>query len=598
MYQTSKSKGQELVAQRMVHYFNKLGHEAYLITSTYHDWEEVVSEGSMGDRSYVIIRDSDLGIPIIRVGSLISKWPPRRILFKDVIDTLEKIVNDFHLNVLITHSTLWNGPEEVAKFVEWRRNITALGGFHDLLIFCHMSHFQEPSSRRYSLSERSFRMAWNRLALRTILRVANLILVVTPYEKDEKVKMGAERDKCVLFPGGVDDDTFAMFATTNPQELLGQLKIASDAKIISFLGTIEKRKNPTAILDVAEKMADRKDIQFIIAGRGESEYGDEVKKRASGLPNVTCLGEIDEKSKTQLIRLSYLNLILSRMEALGLAQLEYMFQGVPVITSAIGGQSWLIKDGQEGIHVDGPNDIEGAAKAVLQLVDNPSERERLSHNSMQKAKEFTFTKLIGKLDHALSTELERESGLSNLAQEVRSTLEEPEVVLKTWSHGQQRVMATGKRIFIQKGRLSRDTIELPYSKIGSIEHVRRYGWRPLLLGLVITLLLFIQHYVFQIFSLRITSYVSGLLHAITGVTTNYNEFLVGLFVLPACIAGLVFAAKSRRGYSLQVAGSAPIHLSQSFSEPIKFIREMCDKMDSKGQEETSTHASRKEEEKD
>ena len=43
MYQTSKSKGQELVAQRMVREFIKMGHEAYLITSIYHDGIEVIS---------------------------------------------------------------------------------------------------------------------------------------------------------------------------------------------------------------------------------------------------------------------------------------------------------------------------------------------------------------------------------------------------------------------------------------------------------------------------------------------------------------------------------------------------------------------------
>ena len=36
-------------------------------------------------------------------------------------------------------------------------------------------------------------MAWNRLSLRTIIRVANLILVVTPLEKEAKVKMGVLR---------------------------------------------------------------------------------------------------------------------------------------------------------------------------------------------------------------------------------------------------------------------------------------------------------------------------------------------------------------------------------------------------------------------
>jgi len=117
MYQTSTSKGQELVAQRMVSYFRRLGHDAYLITSIYHDGKEVISEDSIADKEYVLIEDHELNIPIIRVGSFTSRWPPRRILFKDSIHTLERIVNEFNLTVLITHSTLWNGPEEVAKFV-------------------------------------------------------------------------------------------------------------------------------------------------------------------------------------------------------------------------------------------------------------------------------------------------------------------------------------------------------------------------------------------------------------------------------------------------------------------------------------------------
>lgn len=108
MYQTSKSKGQELVAQRMVRYFNRIGNDAHLITSVFHDGKEVASEETMGGKGYTLIHDSELGIPIIRVASLVSKWPPRRVGFKDVVHTLERIVNDFRLNVLITHSTLWN----------------------------------------------------------------------------------------------------------------------------------------------------------------------------------------------------------------------------------------------------------------------------------------------------------------------------------------------------------------------------------------------------------------------------------------------------------------------------------------------------------
>jgi D-inositol-3-phosphate glycosyltransferase len=577
MYQTSKSKGQELVAQRMVAYFKKLGHDAYLITSVYHDGREVVDEDVMGDKGYTHVQDSELGIPVIRVASFVSKWPPRRIVFKDVVHSLERIVNDFELNVLITHSTLWNGPEEVAKFIEWRRNMETLGGFKDPIVFCHMSHFQEPSPRRYSLVERSFRMAWNRLALATILRVANLILVVTPYEEDAKVKMGASHEKCLLFPGGVDDDAFARYASSDPDEFLQYLKLKSDTKVVSYLGTIEERKNPKAVLEVAERLKERPGIHFVIAGRGDSQYAFEVQARLEKLPNVTYLGEIDEREKAQLTRVSYLNISLSRMEALGLAQLEFMFQGVPVITSAVGGQSWLIKNGEDGVHVKGPDDIQGTIQAITELVDDPSRRQKLSASAKEKATPFALSRLIANLDSAITNELERESGLSGLPSEVRSTLSEPEIVARTWSRGTQKVVATNKRVFIQRGRLSRETLEIPYTNIKSIAYIRRYQWKTILIGILLTALIFVQHYLFPIVSRTVTARIDELIVAlIPDKILGLQQEPVILTLLPATVAFLFFLNGARRGFALQGAALTPVYLPQSFAEAVTYIRKMQD----------------------
>lgn len=577
MYQTSRSKGQELVAQRMVSYFRRLGHAAYLITSLYHDGKAIASEESLGEKGYVEVNDGELDIPIIRVGSFTSKWPPRRVSLKDVVHALEGIVNDFGLNVLITHSTMWNGPEEVAKFVEWRRNIKELGGFQDPLIFCHMSHFQEPSARRYSVVERSFRMAWNRLSLRTILRVANLVLVVTPYEEQAKIKMGALRDKCILFPGGVDDNEFIRFATSSPGELLQRFNLPRDAKIVAYLGTIEERKNTMAVLEVAEKLKERKGIHFVIAGSGDSEYAQQVIERANGLVNVTYLGEIGEKEKVQLIEASYLNILLSRMEALGLTQLEFMFRGVPVITSGVGGQSWIVRNGQEGVHVKGPSDVEGAANAVIELVEDSSRREKYSANARKRAGEFTLTKLIGNLDLALTREIEEESGLAKLPKEVRSTLSEPEVVARTWSHGSQKVVATNKRVFIQQGRLSRTTAEIPYSNISSIEHIRRYNWRTIVIGAALSVLMLIQHYVFPIVSRTLTSKI-GIVAAslLPGLRVQLLQALANLWLVPISLALLLFLIRGRTGYAIQGARLSPIFLPHSFKEPIQYIHEKQD----------------------
>src|SRR3972149_7853169 len=337
MYQTSKSKGQELVAQRMVREFIKRGHDAYLITSIYHDGNEVISAQSVRKiGGYLHTEDKELGIPITRVDSYIARWPPRRIVFKDFISTLSNIVDRLRLDVLITHSTLWNGPEEVAKFIEWRRYIRSIGGYEDPLVFCHMSHFQEPTPKRYDLMERSFRIAWNRLTLPQIFSTANLILVVTNLEKEAKVKLGAEPEKCFLFPGGIDDEML-QYANVDTKPLLDRLKTKESVKLITYLGSLEERKNPLAVLKAAKMLQHRKDVHFVIAGRGESQYAKRLIETANTLPNVTYLGEINEQEKVKLIKASHINILLSTLEALGLTQLEFMYFGVPVITSAVGG---------------------------------------------------------------------------------------------------------------------------------------------------------------------------------------------------------------------------------------------------------------------
>ena len=475
MYQTSTTKGQELVAQRMVRDLIALGHKAYLITSVFHDSAEVIQAESLRNgKGYICVEDPELGIPVIRVESYLVRWPHRRITFKDFVQVLERIVDEFQINVLITHSTLWNGPEEVAKFVAWRRYMKEIGGYEDQIVFCHMSHFQEPSPKRYSMIERTFRMAWNKFSLSQILKLANIVLVVTPFEKEAEVQMGADPKKCLLFPSGVNEELLLRYAAADRSEFVKKSRIPENVKLVSYLGTLEERKNPLGVLKVAELLKERTDIHFIIAGRGDSKYANRIRELSKSLPNVTYLGEITDKEKILLIKSSHINILLSQMEALGLAQLEFMYFGIPIVTSAVGGQSWLIRNGREGIHTDSPDDIAGAANAIAKLVDNNELWNKLSANAREKARNLTSYKIIMDLDEALTEEIRKESGLKKIPLEARSTLIEPETVLKTWAAGSYGVVATKRRLFVKQGRLSRKVTEIPYGKISYIQHVRRY----------------------------------------------------------------------------------------------------------------------------
>jgi D-inositol-3-phosphate glycosyltransferase len=581
MYQTSTSKGQELVAQRMVREFIKIGHDAYLITSVYHDGVEVVSPKSLRKGAgYTYIEDSELRIPVIRVDSHIARWPPRRVVFRDFMSTLTQIVDRFQLDVLITHSTLWNGPEEVAKFIEWRRDMRSIGGYKDPLVFCHMSHFQEPSLKRYSLKEQSFRVAWNKLTLPQIFSTANLILVVTDLEKKAKIKIGAKAEKCFLFPGGIDDEMLR-YANVEVKSLLSRLSTKRrNVKVISYLGSLEERKNPLAVLKVAERLQDREDIHFVIAGRGDSAYSKRVVETANQLPNVTYLGELNEQEKVQLIKASYLNILLSQLEALGLTQLEFMCFGVPIITSAVGGQAWLIRNEVEGLHVNGSEDVEGAVAAINRLVSNQTLWGRLSANAKKRAMSLTMSTLTAGLDEAITKELIKERGLSKIPSEARGTLAEPENVLKSWSSGSWGVIATGRRLFIKRGFISRKVTEIPYSNISSIEYTRRYAWKTVIAGAAISLFLLVEPFLEPIFSrafvAKFNDFMRIFLPASFLESPILATFIDLLPIIPIAVATIAFVVEAKVGFTLRGPGIKALYVPGKFREAIAFVRRMQD----------------------
>jgi len=329
------------------------------------------------------------------------------------------------------------------------------------------------------------------------------------------------------------------------------------------------------VLKIAKSLKDRTDIHFVIAGKGNTHYAEQLKTESSRLPNVSYLGEIDDKDKTLLIKSSYLNILLSQLEALGLAQLEFMYFGIPVVTSAVGGQSWLIHNGKEGVHAAGPDDIEGAAKAIVGLVDNPELWNRLSVNARERARDLASPKILAELDEALTREVIKESGLKHIPQEARATLIEPENVLKTWSAGGWRAVATERRLFVKRGFLSIKVTEIPYGHISYIEHARRFPWRVLAAGFVPALVILLDPLWRAVLQASFVSamerWVNSVVMAIPQLGSAENLMSI-VAVAPMFVALGVFTIQSGSGFNLHGSQTRPIYLPRRFGEVISFIR--------------------------
>ncbi|MEM2909604.1 MAG: glycosyltransferase family 4 protein [Nitrososphaerota archaeon] len=399
MYQTSLTKGQELVALRMTKELRRQGKDAFLLSTLFHDgkrvpWYEQVLKSVRG---YTV--KEEFGIPVIRMDGYISSWPPRRIMLRDAQSTFRHIVEDLGIECFIAHSTLWNGPEELARFKLWSDMMVRERLRDRRLIACFMPHYQPPSPIHYVQIERLYREVWNSTVFPIIFKTADLILCTTPVEANQMVELGADVNKCHLYPGGIDEE---MFNNLGKVDVYSRFNIPKDAKMITFIGTVERRKNPAAIVKVATRLLNRKDIIFIVAG-SPSDQSDILTKATRALSNFRYVGEVSDDEKISLIKASYANIIMSRMEALGITQLEFMYAGKPVITSAVDGQRWLVRDGIDGIHVNGPEDIEGATKAVLRLVDNEELASEMGKNAVKRVSEFTLSRITQNLIERLES---------------------------------------------------------------------------------------------------------------------------------------------------------------------------------------------------
>lgn len=123
-----------------------------------------------------------------------------------------------------------------------------------------------------------------------------------------------------------------------------------------------------------------KEIKFILAGLTESQ----IKKLPSGIKGITKTQNIDELADlyNQAIVLS------SRYEGLPMVLLEAMSVGLPLISFACQcGPRDVITHDFNGLLIPEGN-VQGLADAIIKIIENPSLRVRLGHNSFEKSSEY------------------------------------------------------------------------------------------------------------------------------------------------------------------------------------------------------------------
>ncbi|CAK0741084.1 hypothetical protein CCP3SC15_1120003 [Gammaproteobacteria bacterium] len=177
--------------------------------------------------------------------------------------------------------------------------------------------------------------------------------------------------------------------------LRAELGISSDQMVVGTIGRMRYEKGMDLFLGVAGELSQQfPNLQFVIAGEGEQRTELEAMARVSGLGGRIHFLGFRSDPLNVLAGFDVL-LYLSRWEAFSNTILEAMSLGIPVVASAVGGNTEAIMDGTTGLLVPA-EDRPAALTAVSSLLRNADQRTAIINGAAVSVREFSVETMVHK----------------------------------------------------------------------------------------------------------------------------------------------------------------------------------------------------------
>jgi glycosyltransferase involved in cell wall biosynthesis len=155
----------------------------------------------------------------------------------------------------------------------------------------------------------------------------------------------------------------------------GALGISDGQILISAVGALEQRKGHRYLIEAIGALAATGRFKCLIAGQGSIR---EVLQREIAVVRCTdrikLLGRIDDPR--ELLWASDIFAMPSLKEGLGVAALEAMASGLPVIASDVGGLREVVEDERTGVIVP-PENSKKIAQAISRLAESAELRSQM-----------------------------------------------------------------------------------------------------------------------------------------------------------------------------------------------------------------------------
>lgn len=254
--------------------------------------------------------------------------------------TFAQRVDDFKisrgLQYEVLHSHYWlSGAAGMQLARSW--DIPHITMFHTLAHLKQLAHPGEP--------EPLIRLEMERRLIKKVDR----IIVATSDERMQMIRhCGATASQVDVIPCGVD---LKLFVPQNRQSARKKLGLKQDSPVLLFVGRLDPFKGPDLLLRAAAMMEE--DAQTVIVGgklTGDKEL-QHLRKLAAELKigrRVQFLGAQPQQELPTIYSAADVTVIPSYHESFGLAAVESLACGTPVVATRAGGLTTIVRDGETG----------------------------------------------------------------------------------------------------------------------------------------------------------------------------------------------------------------------------------------------------------
>jgi glycosyltransferase involved in cell wall biosynthesis len=217
--------------------------------------------------------------------------------------------------------------------------------------------------------------------------ITDVIITINKEDYDRAKKFNTSN---VVYIPGIGVDTLKYNSLfINRDNKRKELGIPLDYFVILSVGELSKRKNHQVILRAIQMIREKK-IAYIICGRGKEENALLSLSRELGDNKLfKLLGYRTDINEIMTIADCFA--FPSKREGLGIASIEAMAMGLPLVTSNVNGINDYSVFGETGFAYS-PNDVEGFMNGIVELINNEGLRKEFSEYNKVKAKEFDCSK--------------------------------------------------------------------------------------------------------------------------------------------------------------------------------------------------------------